>query len=276
MITSLFLISGNCMNAQARRDSFLNYLENISEIKLPFTLYFKDFSADADWMYDLLLPYIEKNKNKHSVDYYLVAWALAFKTQRWDLNKRVLNLLIDGAGSTEINTRDHCILNLKRFERVLFGKEEIRKIRNLLRSPPNQSFDLILLCGYLDLKSEKRHIKQHFIGNYRPYDYQSYYKSNEWAAYLALARMGDKNSIAYILQRYRAERDLVDKCKIISKQLDYVKRKETLSQLIEIFTGDLEIPPEYPETKGTPCGQNFIYFLAKSVKNYPYPIKRVY
>ncbi len=277
LMFSLFVISVNYSDAQTRRDSFLYYLENIREVNQPFTLYFKDFSADSYWMYDLLVPYIEKNKTKNAVDYFVVAWSLAYKSQKKDLNKKVLNLLIGGSSSNEINTREHCVLNLKRFEKELFGEEEIKKIKNLLHKPSqDQLFNLILLCGYLDLKSQKKYLKQHYIGSYQPVNYKSYYESNEWAAYLALARMGDRNSITYVIQHYRAEKDLFDKCKIISRHLDYVKRKESLEQLIEIFTGDLEVPPEYPEIKGTPCGQNFIYFLAKSIKNYPYPIKRVY
>ncbi len=276
----LFLFFTLVGNAQVDRGSFLKFLENIKKNKGFLELEFSNFINDADWMYEKTLPYIKGNDNESVVYYYSVAWVLAARTPSKNLKKKILNLFIEGADNKVFNTSIYCIRTLKLFKKEEYEREEIRKVLELLKSRNTPKFDLLLLCGYLNVKSEKKYIKKYikkyFIGNYKPSYDQPYYKSNEWAAYLALSRMGDKASLQYILQKFRTENDLLEKCLTMSTQLDYVKRKETHNELINIFTSDLVMPPDYPATKGILCGQGFLNFLAKSVKNYPYPIKRVY
>jgi hypothetical protein len=93
----------------------------------------------------------------------------------------------------------------------------------------------------------------------------------KWSAHLALARLGEPNALAFILQRVQKLGINDDVVYDIFPDLVYTRQRQAFNYLIEVIKGDEKkcksADPENPEPIN--CGYRVLELIAPVIKNFP-------
>lgn len=272
LLQLLFLtVKGQETNMQ---DSFRNYLE-IQESLSFVSLYF-DLIEDADQLFPIAEEYLLAAPKAEKRKYYKLILSIGAKAKQESLKRQTISYMLQAYEKEQLPELGvYYLERLTIFHRKLFDKGAKARIRTLLRNEKQNIKELILLIGFLQIKEEKKYLKDSFLS-----DKQSQFRSNEidqlqaetWTTYLALARMGDRKAINHVVKKFQDVKDNWNLCRSIASDVDYVRQKKSHQLLV-----DLALRKEYlhhQDTSSTPCNFYLLPLLLKSTKNYPY--ERVY
>lgn len=122
----------------------------------------------------------------------------------------------------------------------------------------------IRLAGFLNLQGLKEQL-QGFTND------MSLKTRQRWEAHLALARMGDKGAIDYIMEKIKTVPVGNDLMYDFVPDLIYTHQKEVYDYIIEILESDKELcTSSNPDASGNIlCGYRAMEYLAPVVENYP-------
>lgn len=125
--------------------------------------------------------------------------------------------------------------------------------------------DAVLLTGYTDNPLFIERIKQQFPNS------RSFTKQERWASYKALARLGDKESLDYCIQRISSmtlNDQVVD---ILYPDLIYIHKKEAFSVIIKALYSDEKLcSSTNPNSdQNIVCGYRLMELISPFIKNFP-------
>lgn len=166
-------------------------------------------------------------------------------------------------------------------KREEFNQESIRIIERAFKSDELVNFHTIILAGQLELKEAQK-------GMYRFIQRDSSgqlnrkfgYKSNEWAAHLALARMGVQEHIDFVLSVVNNEPYSSTLFFELLDHLAYVRQKESINLIVEKLFSDEGYgytPFEEPLKEATGAfALRTLPMLATLIKDIPLRISSAY
>lgn len=219
----------------------------------------------------------EADEEKRKKLYSLIL-AIGLNSKNIEIHNQAVKYLIKACREPEFANRKFYGGRLFIFEKKIFRTEDKNQIVKILQDTILVSNDIILLVGYLDLKDQKKYLKSQFIqsSNQKPITQNTrrYYHSKQWMAYLALARLGDKNALNYIVQQFKAEKDNFKTCTFLVKDLAYTKQKKAFRVLIELFESKKRTIPS--NELSTPCNALIIPHFVIGIQNYPQNLASYY
>lgn len=164
--------------------------------------------------------------------------------------------------------------NLIRVPKEEFSQESLRIIKQASKSDELVNFYAIILAGQLELKETQkgmyRFLQKDSLGRWN----QTFsYRSKEWAAHLALARMGVQERTDFILSTVNRDPFSSTVFFDLLKHLAYVRQKPAVDLIVEKLFSDEGYnytPYEEPlRTTSQPFALRTLPILATLVKDIP-------
>jgi hypothetical protein len=157
----------------------------------------------------------------------------------------------------------------KHFPKSIYSQNFISSLRRLLHDSKNVNRSHILLAGVLGL--EREFIRENFLQEGKKFKNEfglSHRNSIQFAAHLALARMGEESSIDYVLRKTRENKSN----EIVSKWLEkiaYIKQPKAMDFLFEYLYSDETFPPTHEGDIGYSYAARTINILKNIIAGFP-------
>jgi len=138
----------------------------------------------------------------------------------------------------------------------------------VLKYSPYHVDKFIKLAGFAEIEQSKDFLKENFLNN------PSASKRNQWAAHLALARMGDSTSLNYCLNILKSE-DLNDRVvDYLFPDLIYTRQHEAIDYMLhEILSDEKKCSSPNPDSdEKILCAYRIIELVAPVIENFPIPV----
>jgi hypothetical protein len=196
---------------------------------------------------------------------YFLIGKLGRQSQQKNIRKEVVNILVRGWHDEDSGINGQVATTLTKFSTQDFDRTAVDSIRRLLDNLPPYKNKLFKLVGYLALQDQARIIKSH-LEKQPPLS-----SKDRWAAYLALVRLGDQQSLDVILNQVRAY-DLGDDVVYeVFPDLIYTRSYRSISYLVEILFNDEQNcePPNGDSNTKINCAYRVMELLAPVIKDFP-------
>lgn len=274
LLMIILLVGTINLMGQPQREKFSHYLENIENETGHIALEFDSLSQNVDWMYEDLQAHMNRNQLKWNRKYLMIFKRIVLVSDELDWRMNLVHLMLDGCLSSDYITKDYCISNLSVIPRNWFDSKAKNQVRGLLRNNKVVNEEIIRIVGYLGLKSERKYLSQAFLADEAPEKKQTTYTRKEWAALNTLARLGDKKAFNKVMEEIQIKRT---QQQYYIHPLSFIKTKESIEGMIDLLLSDERfLNEDEMNTPGALVALKVLPLLAKSVKNYPHPIKRAY
>lgn len=262
--------------SQPIENSFQAFIEKGDNLGLAFMHF--DLEKYDTLFWPLAVAALNETKGKNRGKFYGLLLSIGLKSKNSNIRNQAVKYLIQACNEPIYSIREFYGKTLFKFEKRAFTEEDRIAIAKILHDPTKVTRHIILLIGYLGLREQKKYLWSEFVGTYVQKPTQEntrfYYHSEEWIAYLALARMGDKKALKLILQRFQEEQSNSNKCVFLVEDLAYTRQKQAFKALIGVLIEDIKTIPKYELS--TPCGAYIVSALVKGLKNYPRNIPSSY
>jgi hypothetical protein len=253
-----------CKTRQSQSPINNQHINHENEYPVNFdTLYQKTFTE----VFQILKPH-ESNPDPHfQRRIYDTYYRIGLNSKSIFDRKNMIKSLLNSCGDS-LKTSYACqtaLGNLQKVNKNEFDAGDIEKIQNLLTKDYKTYYpqpieyapcdDLVLLIGFLDIEKSIPKLKSLILPNS---NYQ-----RKWEAHLALARLGQKESIDYCIEEINKSQFDFSKLEEVS----YIRQPE----IIELF--DKYLFSDYwmkmPEKEGSETVNYIINLYCKSIKNFP-------
>jgi len=215
----------------------------INAEQLPYELL-----KDGDAAREVLVVVKENTKNPdHKIRRrsYSLALQVGLRCDEPDLKTEVLDVLIDASIDEDHSIRESLHEAYALFPKFLFSQAFKIKVITYLQDDRYANITHVLLAGYLDLDESRGRLKtlvnksDDLIFS-RQISYTSPFKSMKFSSHLALARMGDEESIDHVMSTLQStnEREVVIHYLGL---IAYIKQPRSLEYLIRILNTDKSI-----------------------------------
>ncbi|MEN7551982.1 hypothetical protein AAG747_28970 [Rapidithrix thailandica] len=179
------------------------------------------------------------------------------------LRQQAVELLVQGIGDEDGGLSGYCSRSLCYFALPDFSAKAKTTLAGYLNPETAHLSQVLRLAGFVQLQEQTTTLRL-FTG-------EAYSGSIRWSAYLALARLGDAQALAFCLrtvQRYPLNDDLVYD---LLPDLVYVRQKAASDYLVSLLQRDeTNCESADAETSGKiPCAYRLIEYLAPIVEHYP-------
>lgn len=139
-------------------------------------------------------------------------------------------------------------------------------------TPDPELVRLVGVAGIESLKGDlKRIVKEDSISGPG-----KWYAKTSWAASLALARMGDKSAMDYVLQKVESEEDELLKVGVLLEDVAYIRQPEAVKYIETYLYSEGRFPPLIPGDEGGRYSQFAVYHLADILEHFPLPARYGY
>lgn len=198
---------------------------------------------------------------------YLIKVA-ALKHSSLGVKKSTVNLFLTTAKSkySAVSTLSMKVLN--GFPSSCFDITSIDSLSSLIKKNKTLYKDALILAGYTNNPVFIERIKQVFPNS------RNFTKQERWATFKALARLGDKESLDYCLQRISSmplNDQVVD---VLYPDLVYIHKKETFDLIIKALSNNDKLcSSTNPNSEqNIVCGYRLMELIAPFIKNFPIKI----
>ena len=177
----------------------------------------------------------------------------------------VLALLRFSAKDEVYSLRHNALDDLLAFGKADFSKEGIailEKVAVTADAPPGAR----MLAGICDLRALIDPLKKH-VAEHPPDERRSPF-GDPWSAHLALARLGDADSVKHCVATVEGERDLAQRCRHF-EELAYTRRPEAFDALVRHLMSDERLGGVKERDPGTKVAKPALHFLTKGVEGFP-------
>jgi hypothetical protein len=155
------------------------------------------------------------------------------------------------------------------FPKEAFPNDIIPEIKSILHDDRYVNRGHVLLVGFLGLSEEKAYLENHIVGLRG--NFLSDYSQNEinkldFAAHLALARMGETEHVDYVIRKIMAmpEGDILRKR---IETLSFIKHPKAVEIMFDYLLMDKQMQDATGEER--PYANYVIPYIYKSVKEFP-------
>lgn len=177
-------------------------------------------------------------------------------------------LLTQAVSDPDGGNNGAALRGLRQFTSSDFNKEAKEKIVARLRVNTMRKDELIKIAGFAGCTNATALIRTAFINN------TSEKKKVQWAAHLALARMGDTASFNYCLARIKSEPPSDNVVWYLFPDLVYTKNPEGIRYMLDQVLSDekkCSSPNPSKEVKII-CAFKVMEVVAPAIKNFPLPV----
>jgi len=194
---------------------------------------------------------------------YLVK-SIALKKSSYRVKNSAVKLFLFTTKSKHSVVSTLSVKALKSFSGKYYDVTSIDSLSSLIRNNKFYS-DAVILAGGTDNPVFVERIKQQFPNS------RSFTKQERWATYKALARLGDKESLDYCLQRISSmplSDQLVD---VLYPDLIYIHKKEAFSLIIKAIYNDEKLcsSTNPNSSENIVCGYRLMELISPFIKNFP-------
>jgi hypothetical protein len=215
-----------------------------------------------------VIPYLNDSLNEVRYAAYSLVASLGQQSTSPTFRQRVISTLISGWRDTDSGINGLVGSALQQFNQSDFTDSVKDTLRALVQDIPPYYDKLVKLCASLGMVEQITIIQSQIQSN----SIKS--KSDKWAAYLALCRMGTVEAMAYVMARVKKLGINDDVVYEVFPDLIYTRQREAISYVVESLYSDAkncESPnPEISEA--IPCTYRVMEYLAPVIKDFPFAI----
>lgn len=184
------------------------------------------------------------------------------------VKQRVVNLLVDAVGDDDSGNSGAVMDMLTAYPAEAFATEARQKLTAYIHLRKSHLNKLFLLVGYVPASNTAARIRELLdAGALRA-------ERVRWAAYLALARLGDTAAIDRVMNAAKSQPVNDDFIYGLAPDLVYTRQKEAINYLVEILNSDSPdcASADPDDSRKILCGYRLIEQLAPALKDYPYTL----
>ena len=251
------------VNAQSipELQSYMNAVRTGTTQPLPVSVLAD--AQNAEKILQALQPYYADSLSTVRSKAYNVAARLGQKTQQPEARQLAVTHLIEGVKDKDTGISGNASDALAGFEIEDFNASHKGKVAALLGQEIPHKDQLVKVIGYLNIKEAQATLKQLAQPGIN--------HKTRWAAYLALARMGEQQELQYIVKTIAAMPLNDDVVYEMVPDLIYTRQKTAFDYLFTIINSD-----EPSCTSADPdasanilCGYRTMEYIAPYIKDFP-------
>jgi len=198
---------------------------------------------------------------------YNLVYIVALKSKKPETRQNSVFTLVKGINDKNKSISGWAVTHLSVFNRDDFNPKSKSIITSALNKRIPNKNELIKIAGYLNLQEAKNSLINIAANSQNIPD--------KWAAYLALARMGEQayiDKINAIVNKYELNNDVVYEA---IPGLIYTRQKDCFGYVIEALNNrkKLCMSPDPDNPERIPCGYRIMEYLAPVIEGFPYEIK---
>jgi len=211
-----------------------------------------------------LVPYQKDSIANIRYQAYLLTARLGQKSTKQEDREWAVEQLLGGNRSNDRGVRGVVIRELMSFYREDFSPRLRDTLRSSFNQKPTQYDSWVKLVGYIGLKDQISVIQSHIQGNQLS-------RSEKWAAYLALARLGDESALQMVMSRISKLPLNDDVVYEVMPDLIYTRQRVAIRYLVDaLYNDDTSCQSADAETtKPITCAYRIMELLAPVIKGYP-------
>ena len=256
----ILFFSTNRVNAQ--RQAWLQpYLEVWRSGKVPTPVISPDLLNNAELLTSIQ-PFLNDSTLSVSRGARQLLTSLAINSSDRAIRQRATNLLVGALTLTGEN--ESLVYSLRQFQPADFAASARDTLAARIRQSPTSMASLIRLAGYIDLAALRDFLRSQSTP-------QNSNKKVRWAALLALARMGDEQATAAVLQQVKKQPMGDQVVENLFPDLVYTRQRLALDYLGEILSNETPLCTSLnPElTDAIDCGYRVMEMLALVIRDFP-------
>lgn len=189
-----------------------------------------------------LRQYVADSPEELRRDIYAFYWR--FGTASTESTKRtaVVEFMLDKTIEETSMLRGQLLKWLQDFRKEDFNQNARLRLNNLPWTP-DYCPEIIRLIGIAELVEAKPRLLALVKGNPLPKQPPpGYERQNTWAAWLALARLGDEPSLAAVISRMQQEQDIIIRATVLFYDLGYTRQPVAFDLLKRYLNSDKRLP----------------------------------
>lgn len=213
----------------------------------------------------LVVPFTVDSVNEVRYSAYSLISTIGQQSTSTPFRQKAAAALVTGWRDKDSGINGMVGSSLQKFKQSDFAYAVKDTLRNLIKAIPPYYDKLVMLCGYLDMKDQITVIQSQLRNG------QIKNKKEQWASYLALSRLGDKQTIDYVMKRVRKLGINDDVVYEIFPDLIYTRQPEAIAYIVSAFQSDeYKCESANPEATATiPCAYRLMEYLAPVIQDFP-------
>ena len=224
-------------------------------------------TRNSEKILQALQPYYADSLPSVRAKAYNMAERVGQKAQEGATRQLAVKQLINAINDNDTGISGNASEALSGFAKEDFNASHRSEIAALLKQEIPHKDQLVKLAGYLNIKEAQTTIKQLAQpGNNR---------KTRWAAYLALARMGEQQELQYIVKTIAAMPLNDDVVYEMVPDLIYTRQKTAFDYLFTIINNDgPSCSSADPDASANMlCGYRTMEYIAPYIKGFPLPVE---
>jgi len=199
---------------------------------------------------------------------YYILKLVGLSSTKADIRQQVVNKLLTGCKDSKSGNVSICIDYLTQFNISDFSISAKDTMLALLQRKNYYFDEYVKLCGYVLADRVLPSLEKILSGSF------SLNRKEQWAVRLAMARAGDENQIAYIVQRISGIDANDEVVYHLIPDLIYTRQRQIFERVIEWLNDDRKSCTSSNPDKEEKlvCGYRIMEMLAPAIKNYPYSL----
>jgi len=249
------------------KDLIKQYIKNSISNTTSINLLKKIFTYNDNEILNAIEPYINDTLVAVRSSAIFLVYKTGLKSDNEKTIQQSIKILTEKLDDKDAGIVKMAIEYLKEFKYEYFTPEIKYIISQKAQVRTFHYYDLILLTGYLQIKD--------LIYNYKKMvEDKKYSMRDRWAMTLAMARMGDHESIEKVMNRVKRLPINDDVVTEIYPDLVYIRTKEAFNWLFNIIMSDdkncLSSNPDNEQS--IICGYRVIELIGKYIEGFPVDI----
>jgi hypothetical protein len=173
-------------------------------------------------------------------------------------------ILCSACNDNDFSIKTNAAKNLQSYKKVDFNAGSKKTLEEIFKANPVESKHIARLIGFLEMKDQISGLQQ--LAN------EPYLTNREkWEGWLALARLGDKDAIDYVMAQIKTVPVGDDLMYQFAPDLIYTRQHKPIDYLIEIMNSDKkDCTSSNPDAEGNIlCGYRIMELLAPVIVDFP-------
>ncbi len=243
----------------------LSILENREKIIVSI-----EEAMNTKW--DAFLPDLKKYTMHESEDLrkdvYALLWQYGISLQDKAKRQVIVQHMVEGLEENSQFIRDQILKWLQDFKTEDFNEQSIDIIKKL---PFTDAYApaIIRIIGIANIKSSEPVLQELAQNEIKDSGSGPWYGSNEWAALLALARMGDEESCKKAIEKVEKEEDQVLRVTVLLGDLGYTEQSPSFDALKEVLDSKERLPSVKDAIPGQLEACYAARFMAEHLEGFP-------
>ncbi len=198
---------------------------------------------------------------------YKIFYSIALKSTEPGLRKKSLQQFTQALDDKNGTISGYCARQLSVFDRDIFTEQAKNNIAQGIQNEIPRIAELIKMAGYLNITGALGRIREEAV----------FAKKTEvrWAAYLALARMGDTDYTNRVVNAVRKQGINDDVMYELVPDLIYTRQKPCIDYAVEILFDEKKNchSPNPDNPVKMQCGYRVMEYLAPVIADFPYKVR---